>query len=165
MSVDSYKYPQADRPHIPSQEEAGTEAASPVVKAAEPKVVYPKNPVVHRGQDPELFWLGKYGEDDRDDRLKVDVRSLYRTEHVAPEKLIEGLHRVVEEKPRQPDLFSMNALFGNALERDELSKVSDYYEFKEGWTNRLVQGDPSRQRQHFRPDQRRKCAPRPVSSR
>jgi adenine-specific DNA-methyltransferase len=37
----------------------------------------PKNPVVHRGQDPELFWLNKYGND-RDDLLRVDIRNLYR---------------------------------------------------------------------------------------
>lgn len=141
MSVDSIKHPHADRPHIPSQEEAGTEAASPVLRDGKAKAEYPKNPVVHRGQDPELFWLGKYGEDDNDDRLHVDIRSLYRTEHVAPETLIANLHRVVEADPRQPDLFSVNELFGNALDHDELSKVSEYYQHRDGWTNRLIQGD------------------------
>lgn len=141
MNVDSIKHPHADRPHIPSQEEAGTEAASPVLQNGKAKAEYPKNPVVHRGQDPELFWLGKYGEDDRDDRLQVDIRSLYRTEHIAPETLIANLHRVVEAKPLQPDLFSVNELFGNALDHDELSKVSEYYEHRDGWTNRLIQGD------------------------
>jgi adenine-specific DNA-methyltransferase len=141
MSVDSIRHTHADRPHIPSQEEAGYEEASPALKNGKAKAEYPKNPVVHRGQDPELFWLGKYGEDDEDDRLSVDIRSLYRTEHVAPETIIDGLYRVAEAESRQPDLFNMNELFGNALDHDELSKVSEYYRHRDGWTNRLIQGD------------------------
>ena len=35
----------------------------------------------------------------------------------------------------------MNELFGNALEKDELEKVGEYYHHQDGWTNRLVQGD------------------------
>lgn len=73
--------------------------------------------------------------------LEVDIRSLYRYEHIAPEKLIKGLHRLVEEKQDQPDLFSTNELFGNALEKDELEKVSEYYKHNDGWSNRLIQGD------------------------
>ena len=141
MSVDSIKHNHEQRPHIPSQEEAGTEQANPAVRNGQAKASYPKNPVVHRGQDPELFWLGKYGADDTEDRLKVDVRSLYRTEHVAPETLIQNLYRVTEADPQQPDLFTTNELFGNALERDELEKVSEYYQHQNGWTNRLIQGD------------------------
>ncbi|MEM1054327.1 MAG: hypothetical protein AAGI52_02275 [Bacteroidota bacterium] len=114
MSVDSIKHGHADRPHIPSQEEAGYEIASPAIQKEEAKSEYPKSPVVHRGQDPELFWLGKYGEDDADDRLAVDIRSLYRTEHVAPEAIIRGLYRVTEADEAQPGLFNVNGLFGNA---------------------------------------------------
>jgi adenine-specific DNA-methyltransferase len=35
----------------------------------------------------------------------------------------------------------VNELFGNALEKDELDKVSEYYHHQDGWTNRLIQGD------------------------
>ncbi|MBB6001427.1 site-specific DNA-methyltransferase [Arcicella rosea] len=35
----------------------------------------------------------------------------------------------------------MNTLFGNALEKDEIEKVSEYYQHQDGWTNRLIQGD------------------------
>ena len=38
-------------------------------------------------------------------------------------------------------MFSANEVFGNALERDELEKVSEYYEHSDGWSNRLIQGD------------------------
>ncbi len=138
MSIDSIKH-QKKRAHIPSKEEAGYEQASDKVNQAKETLELPKNPVVHRGHDPELFWLDKYGRDDRDEMLNVDIRSLYRHEHVAPEKLITGLYKVVEDKTS--DLFSMNDLFGNALEHDELDKVSEYYQHSDGWTNRLIQGD------------------------
>lgn len=133
-----------NRAHIPSKEEAGYETENTKVKEGKETLELPKNPVVHRGQDPELFWLNKYGNDDRDDLLKVDIRSLYRHEHIAPEQIIQGLYKVVEEKknPQQMDLFAnVNELFGNALERDELEKVSEYYQHSDGWSNRLIQGD------------------------
>ena len=142
-NIDSFKH-QDNRAHIPSMEEAGYEAANEKVKEGKSTLELPKNPVIHRGQDPELFWLGKYGKDDLDDVLKVDIRSLYRHEHIAPEQIISGLYKVVEEKnnPDQLDLFpNVNELFGNALERDELEKVSEYYQHSDGWTNRLIQGD------------------------
>ncbi|MBN1929718.1 MAG: site-specific DNA-methyltransferase [Chlorobiaceae bacterium] len=141
--ISSIRHKSETRAHIPSKEEAGYEEASPKVQLGAESLELPKNPVVHRGQDPELFWMNKYGADDASDVLTVDIRSLYRYEHIAPEKLIEGLHRVVEEQPQaeQFDLFSTNELFGNALEKDELEKVSDYYSHEDGWTNRLIQGD------------------------
>jgi len=139
--VDSIKYPKDKRAHIPSKEEAGYEEASPKVKDAKQVLTLPKNPVVHRGQDPELFWLNKYGNDDRDDVLSIDIRSLYRHEHIAPETLIKNLYKVTETQPDQLDLFDVNELFGNALEKDEIEKVSEYYQHQDGWTNRLIQGD------------------------
>jgi adenine-specific DNA-methyltransferase len=74
----------------------------------------------------------------------VDIRSLYRHEHIAPETLIKGLYRMVVEKAaNQDELFAVNELFGNAIGHEELDKVSDYYNHKapDGWTNRLIQGD------------------------
>lgn len=136
--ADSYKHPHT-RAHIPSKEEAGTESANERVQQS-PRLDLPKNPVVHRGQDPELFWMNKYGADELEDRLSVDIRSLYRHEHVSPEMLIKGLYRMKEDAV-SPDLFSVNELFGNALERDEMEKVSDYYKHRDGWSNRLIQGD------------------------
>jgi adenine-specific DNA-methyltransferase len=142
-NISSIRHKSDTRAHIPSKEEAGYEVASPVVQLGAESLELPKNPVVHRGQDPELFWLNKYGANDASDVLTVDIRSLYRYEHIAPEKLIESLHRVVAEQPQseQLDIFSTNELFGNALEKDELEKVSDYYSHEDGWTNRLIQGD------------------------
>ncbi|MDZ7743455.1 MAG: DNA methyltransferase [Bacteroidota bacterium] len=141
-NTNSYHH-KSKRAHIPSKEEAGYEDASSKVKEGKQKLDVPKNPVVHRGQDPELFWMEKYGEDDLQDRLQIDIRSLYRHEHIAPEKLIEGLYKMVEKKKdeSQMDLFSANELFGNALEYDELDKVSEYYKHSDGWSNRLIQGD------------------------
>lgn len=136
MSTKSYKH-KDKRPHIPSKEEAGMETASPVVKE-KTTTAFPLNPIVHRGQDPELFWLNKYGNDNREEILNVDIRSLYRHEHIAPEKIIEKLYSQTEITPAQ---LSLNALFGNALDVEEIKKVSEYYKHQDGWSNRLVQGD------------------------
>lgn len=140
-NIDSIKHNKETRTHIPSKEEAGYEDANPKVQSGKKILEIPKNPVVHRGQDPELFWLNKYGNDDRDDLLRVDIRSLYRHEHIAPETLIKNLYKLTETKSDQLDLFSINELFGNALEKDELEKVGEYYHHQDGWTNRLIQGD------------------------
>ncbi|MBL7857254.1 MAG: site-specific DNA-methyltransferase [Cyclobacteriaceae bacterium] len=139
--IESIKHKSDKRAHIPSKEEAGYEDANEKVSKGKKVLELPKNPVVHRGQDPELFWLNKYGNDDRDNVLKVDIRSLYRHEHIAPETLIKNLYKVTEEKSDQFDLFTVNELFGNALDKDELEKVSEYYHHQDGWTNRLIQGD------------------------
>lgn len=139
--VESIKHKTDTRAHIPSKEEAGYEDANAKVQDGKKVLELPKNPVVHRGQDPELFWLNKYGNDDRDDLLRVDIRSLYRHEHIAPETLIKNLYNVTETKSDQMDLFSVNELFGNALDKDEIEKVSEYYHHQDGWTNRLIQGD------------------------
>jgi len=180
--VKSFKHKDAKRAHIPSAEEAGYEAGSAKVKEAG-AIELPLNPVITRGQDPELFWMHKYGSDEKltaqldefqaklkagdaagartalenlrdlithryeqpdDESLSVDIRSLYRHEHIAPETLIKGLYRLVVEKAaNQDELFAVNELFGNAIGHEELDKVSDYYNHKspDGWTNRLIQGD------------------------
>lgn len=137
--IESIKHNKDKRVHIPSKEEAGYEDANLKVQEGKRVLELPKNPVVHRGQDPELFWLNKYGNDDREDLLTVDIRSLYRHEHIAPETLIENLYKVTEVPSAQGNLF--NDLFGNALDKDELEKVSEYYHHQDGWTNRLIQGD------------------------
>lgn len=139
--VESIKHKTDTRVHIPSKEEAGYEEANAKVQDGKKILELPKNPVIHRGQDPELFWLNKYGNDDRDDLLRVDIRSLYRHEHIAPETLIKNLYKVTETQSSQMDLFSVNELFGNALDKDEIEKISEYYHHQDGWTNRLIQGD------------------------
>jgi adenine-specific DNA-methyltransferase len=140
MTIESIKHKNATRVHIPSKEEAGTEEASPKVQE-KTKAGYPKNPIVHRGQDPELFWLHKYGADELDDSLTVDIRSLYRHEHISPEVLIKKLYELKEVKGAQTNLFDINELFGHTLHTDELEKVSEYYKHQDGWSNRLIQGD------------------------
>ena len=84
--------------------------------------------------------MNKYGNDDLN-ILKIDIRCLYSHEHIAPETLIKNLYKVTETKSDQYDLFNVNELFGNALDKDEIEKVSEYYKHQDGWTNRLIQGD------------------------
>jgi hypothetical protein len=138
--IDSIKHKAATRVHIPSREEAGCEDASPAV-AGKRLADYPLNPVTHRGQDPELFWLNKYGNDDREELLRVDIRSLYRHEHISPEMLINRLYTAKESESAQQSLFDTNELFGNALDLEELEKPATYYNHHDGWSNRIIQGD------------------------
>ena len=69
--IDSIKHRTDTRAHIPSKEEAGYEDASEKVSQGNKVLELPKNPVTHRGQDPELYWRYKYGNDDRDELPKV----------------------------------------------------------------------------------------------
>jgi len=140
MPVESFKHPYEKRPHIPSQEEEGMEVASPAGAYQKDAIELPRNPIVHRGQDPELFWLGKYGKDDAEDHTRALVRPLYRREHVSPEVMMKQLYR--RKVQEQGDLFlDLDEAFGHALGHDELDKVGDYYRHADGWTNRLVLGD------------------------
>lgn len=126
------------RLHIPSNEEAGYEGASERVRTTPSPRTFDLNPIIHRGQDPELNWMDKYKPAD----LRVPVRSLYRHEHIAPEAIIKGLYRTVAATPDpQGDLFGANVLFGNMVTRDELDKVSAYYTGEDDWKNRMIQGD------------------------
>jgi len=89
-----------------------------------------------------LFWMHKYGNDDREDLLKVDIRSLYRHEHIEPVKIIKNLYRLIEDDNPQEDLFgTLDSSFRDMIERDDLEKVAGYYSQHDGWKNRLIQGD------------------------
>ncbi len=140
--VDSLKHDKGLEPvqriHIPSREEAGQEAEAVADKPTVKSVGL--NPVTHRGQDPELFWLHKYGEGDQQKQLEVDIRSLYRHEHIAPEKIIARLYSLKGKSDAQNELF-VNELFGNPLAMDELDKPLSYYKQPGNWQNRLIQGD------------------------
>lgn len=141
--IDSIKHKEEKRAYIPSKEEAGFEDANPHVQAGKKTLELPVNPVVTRGQDPELFWMNKYGNDDRDELLRVDIRSLYRHEHIGPEVLIRNLYRIVEDKDDpQGDIFGeIPEDFKDMIDRDDLEKVAGYYEHSDKWRNRLIQGD------------------------
>ena len=137
-NVEAYHHSTDSRSRIPSQEEAGSEAENPVVVGQKKLEIMFRNPISHRGQDPELFWKDKYGSDDQQETLEVDSRSLYRYEHISPETLMSRLYRAETTQPAQLGLFTT---FGNDIEIDELEKVSEYYRHQDGWTNRLIQGD------------------------
>jgi adenine-specific DNA-methyltransferase len=140
--VDSLKHDKGLEPvqrlHIPSREEAGQEADAVADKPTVKGIGL--NPVTHRGQDPELFWMHKYGNDDQQKQLEVDIRSLYRHEHIAPEKIIARLYSLKGKTDAQNELF-VNELFGNPLAMDELDKPLSYYKQPGNWQNRLIQGD------------------------
>ncbi len=90
--------------------------------------------------------MHKYGPDDDQDTKEVDIRSLYRHEHISPELLINRLYRQEAVKPAGGDQLGLFApdvrdLFGNTLDLDEFEKVGEYYKHQGDWSNRLIQGD------------------------
>jgi len=99
-----------------------------------------------RGNDPELYWLNKYRNDNENTQhpsLKTDIRSLYVHEDINPEQLINRLYQVRDEKAagfeNQTELFE--ELFREQDEEDELERVASYYQHNENWKNRLILGD------------------------
>ncbi len=137
--TDAIKHPADKRVAIPTTELAGEEAAT---VASEPTVSEYRTfkNEFERGRDPEIFWLGKYRNDDDatcDSDLRVDIRSLYVHEDIQPEQLIDRLYHTSESQS-QPSLFGEE--LGNAID-DELDRVADYYRHHSDWKNRLIQGD------------------------
>lgn len=135
--TDAIKHPADKRVAIPTTELAGEEAAA---IASDPKTAEYKTfrHEFTRGRDPELYWLGKYRNDDEetcDSDLRVDIRSLYVHEDIQPEQLIDRLYRTRSEG---------NLLFGDEMGNvidDELQRVAEYYRHHSDWKNRLIQGD------------------------
>jgi hypothetical protein len=96
--IKSFKHKDAKRAHIPSAEEAGYGAGSQKVQQSDRKDL-PLNPIIGRGQDPELFWMHKYGSDaqltagigEPDIRLHLQPRSSRREEaQTSPTKKTKG---------------------------------------------------------------------------
>ena len=99
-----------------------------------------------RGRDPELYWLGKYKNDDEDNpdympQLRTDIRSLYKHEDIRPEAIIDSLYELHEHKSESAKL--QLDLFGDFEEEqeDELERLAGYYKHSDNWQNRLIQGD------------------------
>lgn len=140
--VDAINHADDRRAVIPTSELAGEEAMN--VQGAATESAYS---VLHEGfdrhNDPELYWLGKYRDQaDADSaEMRVDIRSLYVHEDIAPEMLIKRLYQVRQEQkhPDQPMLFSPEDMRTSV--EDQLERVADYYTHSMGWKNRLIQGD------------------------
>ena len=90
--------------------------------------------------------MHKYGPEDDQPTKEIDIRSIYRHEHISPELLLNKLYRQVQDAPKaghQLGLFAPDVrdLFGNTLDLDEFDKVGEYYRHQGDWSNRLIQGD------------------------
>lgn len=144
MSIDktpvgAIKHNEDKRVMIPTSELAGEESMQ--TNNASGKASYATfRHEFDRGRDPELYWLNKYAADEQDESsVRVDIRSLYQHEDVQPERLINNLYRIHEDRA-QPSLFSGDEL-GHTVVEDELERVAEYYHHEMGWKNRLIQGD------------------------
>lgn len=141
--VDAIVHPDDSRTVIPTSELAGEEAMNIADTPKTSQYRSFKNDF-DRGRDPELYWLGKYANDDDDTKspdLRVDIRSLYVHEDIAPEMLIKRLYSVHQESgnPMQASLFAPDELLTET--ENQLERVADFYIHSMGWKNRLIQGD------------------------
>lgn len=141
--VDAIVHPEDTRTVIPTTELAGEEAMN-IADAPKTSEYRTFKHDFDRGRDPELYWLGKYDNDDDETKspdLRVDIRSLYVHEDIAPEMLIKRLYQVRQEQknPGQPMLFSPEDM--RTETENQLERVADYYTHSMGWKNRLIQGD------------------------
>ena len=140
--VESIKHPDDSRTVIPTSELAGEEAMNIAGTPTTSQYHTFKNDF-ERGRDPELYWLGKYANDDDETKspdLRVDIRSLYVHEDINPEMLIKRLYQVKQEqKSDQPMLFSPEDMRTEV--ENQLERVADYYTHSMDWKNRLIQGD------------------------
>lgn len=142
--VDAIRHDNTTRATIPTTELAGSEASA--VGAEERSSYDTFRHDFDRGRDPELFWLGKYGNDDEQTKradLRVDIRSLYVHEQIQPEQLINNLYRIYEQKrvDEQVSLFDHEGFEATNVVEDELARVTEYYRHTDKWKNRLIQGD------------------------
>lgn len=143
--VSHIEHQQEKRASIPTTERQGEESA--IVDGEPQQSEYDIfRHEFRRGNDPELYWLNKYRNDNEDTQhpsLKTDIRSLYVHEDINPEQLINRLYRVRDEKAagfeNQTELFE--ELFREQDEEDELERVAGYYQHNENWKNRLILGD------------------------
>ncbi len=141
--VGAIKHDNEHRASIPTTELAGEESLVAESMSREGQYKQFKHDF-DRGRDPELYWLGKYENDNEATQspdLKVDTRSLYHHEEIRPEMLINQLYTLKEDEKAA----NMASLFGNELPKtvyeDELQRITEYYQHNADWRNRLIQGD------------------------
>lgn len=141
--VGAIKHKAEKRVNIPTTELAGEEEMAAADLSPQGQYATFKNEF-NRGRDPEIYWLGKYRNDDESTQspdLKIDTRSLYVHEDIQPEMLIQQLYSMKEDKGE----YYTTSLFGDELPpsayEDELSRITEYYKHNAEWKNRLIQGD------------------------
>lgn len=141
--VGAIKHADEHRASIPTTELAGEESVVAETMTPEGQYALFKHEF-DRGRDPELYWLGKYKNDDEETQspdLRVDTRSLYRHEEINPEMIINQLYTIKTDD----NAAGMASLFGNAMPKtiyeDELQRITEYYKHNADWRNRLIQGD------------------------
>ncbi|MCD8289914.1 MAG: hypothetical protein LUC91_00240, partial [Prevotella sp.] len=123
--VSAIKHNEEHRASIPTTELAGEETMVAEEMSKEGKYNQFKHEF-DRGRDPELYWLGKYKNDNEDTQspdLRVDTRSLYRHEEISPEMLINQLYAIKTDEKAS----GMASLFGNEMPptiyEDELNRI------------------------------------------
>lgn len=141
--VDAINHSKESRPVIPTSELAGEEAMNVADSPKESRY----STFCHefnRGRDPELYWLGKYDNDDDETLapdLRVDIRSLYVHEDIVPEMLINRMYKIRQEHRTEDQLLLFSPEDTRSKTENALEHAADYYTHSMGWKNRLIQGD------------------------
>lgn len=143
MPVGAINHDDEHRASIPTTELAGEESLVAENMSLEGQYKQFRHEF-DRGRDPELYWLGKYKNDNDETKssdLRVDTRSLYRHEEIRPEMLINQLYTLKADEKAA----GMASIFGNDMPNtvyeDELQRITEYYQHNADWRNRLIQGD------------------------
>lgn len=113
------------RSHIPSIEEqdyltSETKMTSLNLKPLALRMAEAHQIEIERADDPELLWLNKYSTDQSTD-LKIELRPLYRHEHISPETLLNHFYRVKQDQESESINNTLN-LFNDMTDYDELDK-------------------------------------------
>lgn len=143
--VSHIKHSGDKRANIPTTERQGEE--SPIVDSQPTQSEYDIfRHEFRRGNDPELYWLNKYQNDDESTQmpsLRTDIRSLYVHEDITPEYLINRLYKIREERAAgmENQLSLFEEFWAKEDEQDELERVASYYQHSANWRNRLILGD------------------------
>lgn len=134
--VGSFEHVEARRKSIPTSETAGEEQATLTDQPREGRYTTFRSGF-RRGDDPELWWIGKDEGLDEEQRLRREVHSLYKHELIDPQRLIARFHSARTTNATAGDLFAPP----REATEDELSRTLGYYRHEEQWVNRFINGD------------------------
>lgn len=130
-----YEHDQAKRLLIPTETEQGEEVVG--LEGKPVAAAYLKDPEIERSQAPHLVWLEKNQNDNREEELSVDIRSLYEKETVQPSEIYKRLAYYEAGKSAQSNIFSQY----DRQEIEESKRPTSFYQHANEWSNRMILGD------------------------
>ena len=93
------------------------------------EILYPRDPSL----DPQLVWMGKDEQDQKD--LAVPVVPVYIQEKIHPQVIIDDMR--AENQSGEPQQISLFADFNGI----DFESLIDFWQHEQSWTNRMILGD------------------------